>query len=147
MKIPVELLANGMDDDRILVFRKLVYPFRPERDGEPNEENGFDEDHRKFEVGRNAAFDSLMIGHRMPALTEPHEDIHKESGPAHKERAHEPVAELDNVIDLKTMLGGIGGHAEELVDQRETIHTAANLRRSAVDEVRAACLRAAKDEN
>ena len=79
MKVPVELLANGMDDDRILVFRKLVYPFCPERNGEANEENGFNEDHREFEVGRDAAFDSFVIGHRMPALAEPHEDYTKKA--------------------------------------------------------------------
>ena len=34
-----------------------------------------------------------------------------------KERAHEPMAELDDVIDLVAVLGSIRRQAEEFVDQ------------------------------
>ena len=43
----------------------------------------------------------------------------KKDGPADKERAHEPMAELDEVIDLIAMLGSIRRHAEQLVNQSQ----------------------------
>ena len=43
MEVPVKLLANGVDNDGILIRRELVYPFRP-GDREADEENGFDQD-------------------------------------------------------------------------------------------------------
>jgi hypothetical protein len=57
-----------------------------------------------------------VIGDSVPAFPETEKNINKERRPSHKERAHEPMAELDNVVDLKTMLGSIGRHADELVD-------------------------------
>src|ERR1043166_4236884 len=104
MEIPIELLAHGMDDDGIFVFRKLVYPLGPKRDGESNEQHRLDEDHREFQVSGDSALNPLVIGNRVAAFAETHQDIDKESRPADKERAHEPMAELDDVIDLKNML-------------------------------------------
>src|SRR4051794_38501427 len=107
MKIPIELLADGMNEDRILVFRKLVDPLRPERDGETDEEDCFNQNDRKLEMGGNSALHALVVGDGMAASAKTKQHVNKERRPAHKERPHEPMRELDDVIDLVAMLGSI----------------------------------------
>src|SRR6266699_4509995 len=67
MKIPAELLANNMDEKRLFSWRKLIDAFCPKRNGEPEEEHCFDQDNGEFQMRRDAAPDTLMIGSRMPA--------------------------------------------------------------------------------
>ena len=55
MEIPVKLLANGVDQDRILVFGKLIHSFRPKRNGEADQQHGFDQDDGKFQMSGDAA--------------------------------------------------------------------------------------------
>src|ERR1041385_1139930 len=69
----------------------------------------------------------------------------KEKGrPPEEERAHKPMAELNDVINLITMLGCIRRHADHLVDQGETNHIYRGPRRSIVRAARAAHWRVAR---
>ena len=147
MEIPVKLLADGVDHDRVLVLRKLIHPLRPKRNGETDEQDGFDQDDGKFQVRGNAALHAFVIRDRMPALAETQEHINEENRPTDKERGHEPMAELDDVIDLVAVLGSIRRQADQFVDQGEPIHIDPDLRRSVPDAARAACWHAARDGN
>ena len=51
----------------------------------------------------------------------------KKTRPSDKERAHEPMAELDDVIDLVAVLGGIRRQADQFVDQGKLIHIAIQI--------------------
>src|SRR2546426_12369585 len=149
MEVPIELLTNRMNDERVLVGRKLIDPLGPEWNREAEEQHGFDQHHGKFQMRRDAALDAFMIGHRMTPFAETKQHKGEESRPPEKERSHEPVAELDDVIDLIAVLGSIRRQAEKFVNQREMAanHTRQNLPASAPGAVRAECWRDAKDES
>ena len=70
MKSPAELLANNMDEKRLFAGRELIDAFCPKRDGEAEEEYGFDQDNGEFQMCRDAAFHSLVISSRMPVFPE-----------------------------------------------------------------------------
>ncbi len=125
----------------------MIYSLGPKRDRETDEQDGFDQHHGKFQVRGNAALHALMIGDRMPALAEAQENIDEKGGPADEKRSHEPMAELDDVIDLVAVLGSIRRQADQFVDEGEPIHISPDLRPSIPGAVRAACSRAAKDGN
>src|ERR1700716_2231732 len=139
MKAPIELLANGVHENRILRFRKLIHPFGPQRDGESDEEHGFDQDDRKLEVRRDSTLNSLIIGFGMSAFAESKQKKRKIGGPADKKRTHEPVAEFDDVIDLIAVLGCVRRHSEKFVDDAEIKHTCRGPRRSVPDAAPAGC--------
>jgi hypothetical protein len=44
----------------------------------------------------------------MPTSAETDQNENEKRRPANEEGAHEPVAEFEDVIDLVTMLGGVG---------------------------------------
>ncbi len=83
----------------------------------------------------------------MPTSAEADQNENEKRGPADEERGHEPVAEFKDMIDLVTMLGGVGRLAQKFVDHPEANHTCLNLPRSVPDAARAAFVRGAKDEN
>src|ERR1700704_637821 len=139
MKAPIELLANGVHENCILRFRKLIHAFGPQRDGKTDEENGFDQDDRKLEVRRDSTLNSLIIGFGMAAFAESNQNKSKIGGPADEKRTHEPVAEFDDVIDLISVLGCVRRHSEKFVDDAEIKHTCPGPRRSVPDAARAAC--------
>ncbi len=147
MKIPGKLLTDRVDENRILVLRKLIHSLRPKRNREADEQDGFDQHDGKFQMRGNAALHSFVIGDRMLAFPEAQEHVNEESRPADKERAHEPMAELDDVIDLVAVLGSIRRQADQFVDQGELNHIDPNLRRSVPDAAQAACWHAARDGN
>src|ERR1700686_1188234 len=147
MKIPVKLLADRVDKNRVLGLGKLIHPLGPKRNGKPHEQDGLDEDDGKFQVRGDATLDAFVIGDGMFPFAETHKDINEEDRPTEKERAHEPVAELDDVIDLVAVLRSIRRHADELVDQGEATHIYPGLRRSIPGAARAAYSRAPRYEN
>ena len=51
MKIPVELLSDGVDENRVLGLGKLIDPLGPKRNGEANEQDRFDKDNGKLQMG------------------------------------------------------------------------------------------------
>jgi len=88
-----------------------------------------------------------MIGLGMAAFAKTNQDVNEKQRPANEERAHEPVAELKDVIDLISVLGRVRGLTEEFVDQREATHIYRDLPESALDAARAASGCDARDEN
>src|SRR4051794_40662505 len=130
MEVPVELLTDGMDKDRIFRVGEIVHVLTPERNRETDEQDNVDEHDRELEVGRDRAGHALIIGAWMTAAAETDETVNEEGGPPDKKRAHEPVRELDDVIDLKAVLRDVRRLAEELVNQGEaTNHTAQDFPR------------------
>ena len=125
----------------------MIDSLRPERNRKADEQDRFDQDDGEFEVSRDPALHAFMIGDRMAALPETEQNINEKCGPSDKERAHEPMGELDDVIDLVAVLRSVRRHADELVEKSEPIHTASNLRPSVPDAARAAYWRAAKGAN
>ena len=115
--------------------------------GESKQEDRFDQYDREFEMVGDRRFDSFVVGHRMTAPAKPEQDKSEIGHPTDKKRAHEPMAELEDMIDLESVLGGIGRLAEELVDEGQTIHTGPALPLPIPDAVRAASGNAAKDAN
>src|SRR6266513_1139832 len=98
-------------------------------------------------MGGNAAGDAFVIGHRMSAAVITKEHINKKNKPPDEKRTHEPMAKLDDVIDLVAVFGSIRRHTEQFVDQGKTTHTAINLPRSIARMVPADGERSARDEN
>ena len=91
MKIPAKLLPDGVDEDGVFVFRKFVDPFRPERNGEADEQDRLDQDDGKFQVSRDAARDAFVIRHRIAAFPKTPEDKNEKGRPPDEKRAHEPM--------------------------------------------------------
>ncbi len=112
MEIPAKLLADGMDHDRVLILGKLIYALGPKRDRETDEQNGFDQHHGKFQVRGNTALNALVVGDRMAAFAEAHENVDEIGGPTDEKRSHEPMAKLDDVIDLVAVLGKVRRQAD-----------------------------------
>jgi len=69
----------------------------------------------------NAAGHTFVIGHGMAATVIAIEHINKKNKPTDEERAHEPMAKLQDVIDLIAVFGGVRGLAEEFVDQSKLL--------------------------
>src|SRR5207237_792281 len=78
----------------------------------------------------NAAGHTFVIGHGMAATVIAKEHINKKNKPTDEERAHEPMAKLQDVIDLIAVFGGVRGLAEKFVDQSKPTHIATSLPRS-----------------
>src|SRR5438034_538866 len=101
--------------------------FKPHRDaragnGEPDQQHRLDQNGRKFEVGGNSAANTCMIGLRLAAPAESDQHKNKKGRPSKEQRAHEPVGEFQNVIDLVAMLGGVWRLAKKFVNEREATH-------------------------
>ena len=64
VEVPVKLLADRVDQNRILSVGKVVDAFRPKRNREADEQHGVDQDDGKFQVGRDPACDAFVVGHR-----------------------------------------------------------------------------------
>jgi len=144
MERPVELLADNMDENCVLGGWKIVHALSPERNGESKQEHRLDQNDGEFQMCRDATAYAGVIGPGLPAFVEADQNENEKRRPAHEERAHEPMGELKNVIDLVTMLGGIGRLTEKLVDERQAIHISPNLLPSTLHAAEAACDRGAK---
>ena len=105
------------------------------------------QDDGKFQMRGDPALHAFMIGHGMAAAAEADQDVNEIDRPANKERAHEPMAELDDVIDLKAVLGSIRRQTEKFVDKGEPNHTCPNLPASVPGAARAASGHDARYEN
>ena len=114
MEIPAKLLTDRVHENRVLVFGKLIHSLRPKRNGETDEQDGFNQHDGKFQMRGNAALHAFVIGDRMLAFAEAQEHVNEENRPTDKERAHEPMAELDDVIDLVAVLGSIRRQARSV---------------------------------
>src|SRR4029077_17032035 len=127
MKIPVELLANDVHENRIFRSWKFVDTLRPKRDRKTEEQHRFDQDNGKFQVSGNTAADTFVIGSRMATLAEANQNKNEKGRPPDEEHPHEPVAEFEDVIDLVAVLGCVRRLAEELVDERQATHICPSL--------------------
>src|SRR5262249_39159191 len=105
--VPTELLADHMNKISIPARWKFVDAFPPKRNGKADQKHGFDHDDGKFQMRRDVAAHTFMIGYGLTAAAKTNEDVDEERRPADKERGHEPMAELQNVIDLQSVLGKI----------------------------------------
>src|SRR5258708_27203943 len=144
MKRPVELLADNMDEKCVLSGWKVVHALSPERNGESKQEHCFDQNDGEFQMCRDPTTHAGMIGAGLPAFVEADQNENEKRRPAHEERAHEPMGELKNVIDLVTVLRGVRRLAEKLVDEREATHISPSLLPSTLHAAEAACDRGAK---
>jgi hypothetical protein len=61
----------------------------------------------------------MIVRLRVARLVEAKDRVHEVRAPPEEERQHEPVTELESVIDRDTMLGGVGQKAHELVKDRQ----------------------------
>ena len=74
MKIPIELLADDVNEHRIFGLGKFIHALGPERNGKTDQQDRFDQDDGKFQVRRNAALHPFVISHRMAALAETYQN-------------------------------------------------------------------------
>ena len=139
MKIPVNLLANGVDQDRVGGVGKLIDPLCPERDSESHQQHRFDEHDRKLQVRRDSTRDPFVVSDRTTTTPKTNQDVNKKRRPPKKKRGHEPMAKLQNVINLVAMFRGIRRLAKKFIDQGQAMHTATNLLPPAPDAARLAC--------
>ena len=71
MEIPIELLTDGVNKDRVLVSGKFVHAFRPKRHSKADEQDRFDQDDGKLQMRRDAAFHTFSRrGYRDTAVDE-----------------------------------------------------------------------------
>ena len=83
----------------------------------------------------------------MPTLVKAYQNKNEIGGPSKEKRAHEPMAELDDVIDLITVLRSVHRLTEELIDEREATHIPRDFLPPVLRAVRAVYARVARDEN
>src|SRR5207249_1195186 len=145
--IKTELLRDHMDDQRLFAWRKLIHPLCPKRNREPEQEHSLDQDDGEFQMRRDAAPHTAVIRPWLAASPEPNQHENKKRRPTKEERTHEPVAELEDVIDLISMRGGVGRLAQAFIDERKATHTCSDLPRSIPGRARSACAHAATGEN
>src|SRR5712664_2670046 len=119
MESPIELLADHVNQNRVLGRRKFVHAFRPKRNGEPDQQDRLDQHNGKFEMGGNSTANTGVIGFRVAAPAKTDQDENEKGRPPKEESAHKPVREFDNVIDLVAMLGGVWREANKFVNERE----------------------------
>src|ERR1700692_1998223 len=129
MIIETELLCDDVNKQRVFAWRKLIHASCPKRNSKPEEKHGLNQHNRKFQMRRYWAAHPGMISNGLPCFPEPDQHENKKRGPANKQRAHEPVTKLDDVVDLISMRGGVRRLPEEFIDQRQTIHTYSDLPR------------------
>src|SRR5690348_6757147 len=103
MIVEAELLRDHVYQQGLFARWKLIDPFAPQRDREPQQENGLDKDYRKFQVRRNGARHPEIIRIRLSPFPKPNQRVNEEDRPPYKQRTHEPVTKLDDVIDLQAM--------------------------------------------
>ena len=103
LKIPAKLLANDVDDERFLAWRKLIHLLCPERNRKSKQEYGLDQDNREFQMRRDGAPYTMVIRSRLPPFPEANQDKNKKRRPTEKKRTHEPVAKLEDMVDLISM--------------------------------------------
>src|SRR2546423_1583746 len=77
MNIPVKLLANGVDQDRVGGVGKLIDPLCPERDSESHQQRRFDEHDRKLQVRRDSARDPFVVSDRTTTTPKTNQDVNK----------------------------------------------------------------------
>jgi hypothetical protein len=58
----------------------------------------------------------VVVGNRLSPFPKPNQDENKKRGPTNKQRAHEPVTKLEDVVDLVSMRGGVRRLPDELID-------------------------------
>src|SRR5215469_1187228 len=93
---------------------------------------------------RNAAGHTFMVSDGITALSKTNENVNEIGQPTDKKRAHEPMAELNDVIDLVAVFRNIRRLTQEFVDQRQTSHISQDPRRSIVRAAPTAHLHAAR---
>src|SRR4029453_16492660 len=145
--IKAELLRDYVHENRVLGGWEFVHALCPKRDREAEQEHGFNQDNREFQMRRDAAFHSVGMSTRMPPFPEANQKENKKRRPTKEERAHKPVAELDDVIDLISVRGGVRRHSQKFIDQREAIHICSDPPRRSPGKARPACVPAARDGN
>src|SRR3954447_15802259 len=96
---PIELLADNVHKERVVRVGKLIHSFGPKRNREAEKKHRFDQDHGKFEVSGDTRFHTLMVGNRVPAFSKSDEHINEVAEPSDKQRGHEPMTELENMVD------------------------------------------------
>src|ERR1700730_18330505 len=138
MIVPVELLADYVDENHIFGGRKFIHSSRPKRNGESEQKHSLDHDNRKFQMRGDTAAHTVVIGQGTATLAKTDKNEKKKSGPADEERAHEPVTKFEDVIDLVAVLGCVRRVTKKFVDQRQAIHTYPTFHRSPLDVARAA---------
>src|SRR5207237_8863985 len=95
MKTPAELLASNVNEDRVFARRKLVHAFRPEWNREAEQQNGLDQNHAKFQMRGDAAFNTGVICDGTTAFPATNQNENEESRQADKKCAHEAMGKLE----------------------------------------------------
>ena len=147
MKIPVKLLANGVDQNCIGRVGKLIDPLCPQRDGESHQQHRFDQHDGKLQVRRDPACHPFVISDWITAAPKTNQDVNKKRRPPNKKSGHEPMAKLQNVINLVAVFRGVWRLAEKFIDQGQAMHTATNLLPLAPHAARSASGHGATGEN
>ena len=76
---------------------------------------------------RDAACDTSVICDGTATFPEANQHENKKRRPTKEERAHEPVAKLEDMIDLIAVRGGVRRLAQKFIDQREATHICSDL--------------------
>src|SRR5439155_15674129 len=100
LKIPAKLLANDVDNERLLAWRKLIHALCTERNRKSKQEYGLEQDNREFQMRGDGASYAMVILSRLPPFPEDNHDKNKKCRPTEKKRAHEPVAKPEDMVDM-----------------------------------------------
>src|SRR6266404_1411879 len=85
-------------------------------------QNCLNQHDRKFEVRGNSAANTCMIGFRVAAPAKADQHKNEKGRPSDKKRAHKPVREFEDMIDLVAVLGCVRRLAKKFVNEREATH-------------------------
>src|SRR5258705_11046037 len=107
MKVPTKLLANGVDQNRIGRLGELIDPLCPEGNGKSHQQHRFDKHDRKLQVRRDSARHAFVISDWITTPAKTNQNKDKKCRPPEEKCGHEPMAELQNVINLVAVFRGV----------------------------------------
>src|SRR4029453_110409 len=127
MVVEAELLRDDVDNQRLFTWRELINALCPKRNSKAEEEHRFDQYDGEFQMRRDTAPHAGVISTRLTPFPETNQDENKKRRPSNKERAHEPVTKLEDMVDLISMRRSVRRLAQEFIDQRGVSHICSHL--------------------
>src|SRR5690348_8374906 len=107
MIIEAELLRDHVDKQCFFTGRELIHTFRPKWNRKTQQEYCLNQDNRKFKMRRDTAGHSLMICRWLSPFSETNYYVNKKCRPPNKKCRHEPMTELEDMIDLISVRRGV----------------------------------------
>ena len=114
MIVKGELVSDDSNAHRISLLNlvELIRPLPPEREGKTKKKDGLDNDNTNLKVAGNVISNAVVTRLGVFAGTELPKTDEKKEGPAQKEGEHKPVNDVDQVVNIATVISVVLGDTE-----------------------------------